>query len=330
MAIPKQMSNNSNAIDRRCVSNATIPLHISQHGMKTTVNQQSFRELQQSFGFDGLQFSEGNGGLIRGKIDIDQAQGEFYLQGGHVTGFQPKGHNPILWMSQESYFESGKPIRGGIPICFPWFGPHPTNPSEPGHGRARLAPWTVQATARTDKNEVLVQLGLSLDSFDLVYRIVFGSSLKLELTTRLNPSEKKPVRFEEALHTYLTIGDIRKISITGLESSAYIDKVASLSRRDATQEAIRFESETDRIYQNTTSTCWLHDPVLSRTIAVRKGGSQSTVVWNPWIAKSARMPDFGDHEWPSMVCVESANVGDHSVELRPGESHSLQVEISVL
>jgi glucose-6-phosphate 1-epimerase len=151
----------------------------------------------------------------------------------------------------------------------------------------------------------------------------------MALTTEPVPGTSTSQRFEDALHTYFSVSDVRSVSISGLEQARYIDKVDGAAEKSATGNAIVFMGETDRVYLNTVAECQLIDPDRKRTIVISKSGSQSTVVWNPWIAKSARMPDFGDHEWPEMVCIETANVGSNAIELAPNTSHTTTVVIRV-
>jgi D-hexose-6-phosphate mutarotase len=176
---------------------------------------------------------------------------------------------------------------------------------------------------------VSLSLQTHIDSFSVRFTVEFGSVLQMTLTTGPGPGISIDQRFEDALHTYFSVSDVRNVSITGLEQVRYIDKVDGALEKPATGAAIEFSGETDRVYLKTDSECQLHDPGRNRTIAISKSGSQSTVVWNPWIAKSARMPDFGDHEWPEMVCIETANVGIDAIELAPGTSHSTTVVIRV-
>jgi glucose-6-phosphate 1-epimerase len=140
---------------------------------------------------------------------------------------------------------------------------------------------------------------------------------------------KTPFTFEEALHTYFAVADVRQVSVEGLANTDYLDKVENFKRKTQSPEPIRIVGETDRVYLNTTSTCVVRDPGLGRTITIEKEGSGTTVVWNPWIAKAKAMPDFGDDEWPHMICVETANVGDGAVRLEAGRSHQMKVRIRV-
>lgn len=262
-------------------------------------------------------------------METGVSRGAIFLQGAHVTEFQPAGQQPVLWMSSSSWLEEGKPIRGGVPICFPWFGPHPTDPSQPGHGNARLLPWEVSGAARLSDGGVGLELRADLSPLQALFRVGFGRSLTMELTVELPVcSPPAPVRYEEAFHTYFSVGDIHQVSVEGLEKFDYVDTVGGRTEKKADGKPLRFASETDLIYQQTIGRCVIVDPALQRRILVDRAGSQSTVVWNPWIAKSIRMPDFGDHEWPGMMCLETANVGSSAVVLNPGQVHVLRTGIS--
>lgn len=290
---------------------------------------QTVLSLCEQFKVPGLHFEAGQGGLTKAVVETPVASGEIYLHGAHVTSWQPAGHEPVLWMSGSSLFQRGKPIRGGVPICFPWFGPHASDPSAPAHGFARTAMWEVTEARTTAEGGISLSLQQRIDSYSLRFTVQFGSVLQMTLTTEPGPGISTSLRFEDALHTYFSVSDVRNVSITGLEQVRYIDKVDGAVEKSATGAAIEFTGETDRVYLNTDSECYLHDPGRKRTIVISKSGSLSTVVWNPWIAKSARMPDFGDHEWPEMVCIETANVGTNAIELTPNTSHSTNVAIRV-
>ena len=290
---------------------------------------QTVQSLCEQFKVPGLHFEAGQGGLTKAVVATPVASGEVYLHGAHVTSWQPAGHGPVLWMSRSSLFQPGKPIRGGVPICFPWFGPNASDASAPAHGFARTAMWEVAEARPTAEGGISMTLQTRIDPFTVRFTVEFGSVLRMTLATELATGVSTSHRFEDALHTYFSVSDVRNISITGLEQSRYIDKLDGAAEKPATGVAIEFIGETDRVYFDSDSECHLHDPGRKRTIAVSKSGSHSTVVWNPWIAKSARMPDFGDHEWPEMVCIETANVGVNAVELAPKSIHSTTVVIRV-
>lgn len=280
-----------------------------------------------------LRFEPGEGSLTRAVITAANAEAHVYLHGAHVTHYQPKGQLPILFMSRESHFAPDKPIRGGIPVIFPWFGPRAGDASAPAHGFARTSEWSVIETKPSGSAVVLTLALRSSDAtrrffphdFQLLYVITVGESLSAALEVRnLSGSE---FTFEEALHTYLAIGDVRQASIEGLDGRTFIDKTAA-GARSRQSGPIRITSETDRVYLNTTDDVRVSDPIGKRELLVSKLGSNTTVVWNPWIVKAKAMSDFGDDEWPSMLCIETANAADNAVTLGPRESHVMRAVIS--
>lgn len=269
--------------------------------------------------------SEGNGGLPKISAKSDWATAEVYLHGAHVTGFQKNGEPPLLFMSQSSWFADGKPIRGGVPVIFPWFGPRE---GLPAHGTARIVEWELMGTSAEPRGTVRLQFRLpeTGGAGDVEFVVTVTDKLAMELVVT-NPSVQ-PLTFETCLHTYFSIGDVNTVSVTGLQDVEYLDKMAGAARKRETNDAIRIASEVDRVYLNTTSPTVIHDPTLRRRINVETGGSNSTVVWNPWINKSKAMPDFGDEEYHRMICVESGNVSENKPTLAPGRTSVLKVVIS--
>ena len=285
---------------------------------------------------DEVRVEAGRGGLRRLVIGTAQADAEIYLQGAHVTHFQPRGGKPVLFMSAKSWFEPGKPIRGGVPICFPWFGPRQDGKPGAAHGFARLLEW--ELTAAEQAGNGAVEIGLRLVSndatrkewdgeFEAEYRVTVGPALGLRL--RVRNTSRQPMRIEEALHSYLAVDDVRQVSIEGLAGTAYSDRVGTPHEETEGAAPIRITAETDRIYRNTHAMCVVRDPGWNRRLVVEKTGSDATVVWNPWIAKAKAMPDFGDDEWPSMLCIETCNVREHAVTVAPGQSHGMGAVIRV-
>lgn len=263
---------------------------------------------------------------MRAKIETDACQGELYLHGAHVTGWRPAGTEPVLWMSDQAVFEPGQAIRGGVPICFPWFGAKADDPDAPSHGPARITPWDLTDTD-VNGDRVMLMLSTRIGVWALEYVVNFGPELTLELMV-VNAGDTAAV-CEAALHTYFTVADVRRVVVTGLESAEHLDSLAGRARRSATGQPITFTGETDRLYVGTTADCVIHDPVMQRTLTNRKLGSSSTVVWNPWVGKAARMPDFGDDEWPGMLCIETANAGPDALTLEPGEEHVMSALVTV-
>jgi len=283
-----------------------------------------------------LVFEAGVNGLTKARITTPHADAEVYLHGAHLTHYQPRGHPPVLMMSGASQFALGEPIRGGIPVIFPWFGPRRDGRAEPPHGFARRREWTIEAADADAEDRVMLTLRLAGDDttraawpgeFTLRFTITVGPSLRMELAT--TNTGTAPYQFEEALHTYFKVGDVRQVRVTGLEGREYLDATDERKRKRQGPGPITFDGETDRAYVNTPAECSLHDSALRRRITVEKDGANSTVVWNPWIAKAKRMPDFGDDEWPGMLCIETGNVFDNAVPLAPGATHQMTTTIGV-
>ncbi|MDZ7584844.1 MAG: dihydroxy-acid dehydratase [Thiobacillus sp.] len=287
-----------------------------------------------------LCFRTGAGGLTYVDIDNHGGRATICLQGAHVVSFRPKSqHEPVVWVSDAAKFAPGKSIRGGAPVCWPWFGAHAAEAGYPAHGFARTVDWEVTGTRRRNdaKTEITLQL---IDtpqtraqwphSTRLTLTVVVGDKLEMQLATT-NVGDA-PVQIGEALHTYLHISDIGAVSVTGLEGSAFHDKVDNFARKTQ-RGAIAFKGEVDRVYVDTPADCVIEDAGLKRRIRIAKSGSLSTIVWTPWTEKADKMGDMGTGKsgagWREMVCVESANAMDNIVTVAPGETHTLAVTYSV-
>jgi len=274
---------------------------------------------------------EGNGEMCKIEVTTDWSSAEIYLHGAHVTDFRKKGETPLFFVSQCSQFAENQPIRGGVPVVFPWFG---SREGMPAHGFARLADWELHEAATVPEGGVSLRFGLpetsmraTFPAFMANYVVTVTDHLCLELIIT-NASPDELFTFETCLHSYFAVGDVNDISITGLKGATYLDAAESMAPKTETAEAIRFGSEVDRIYYNTNTPVEILDPTLRRKIWIEKSGSGSTVVWNPWLNKSQQMPDFGNNEFRQMVCVESGNVGPNRVILPPGKTSVLKVTLS--
>ena len=289
--------------------------------------------LDRQFGIPGLAaVSAGHGGLPRVLISSPHAAGEMYLHGGHVTSWTPTGARDTLYCSPNAVWHDGLAIRGGVPICFPWFGNNAAIPAAPAHGFVRTKAWSLQSVEHYGNDVVVSMFSDSTDDtrkwwrfdFHLVCRATFGEQLKLELI--VTNTDSAPFSFEEALHAYFALGDVQAAAVRGLDGTRYIDKVDHFTEKTQSGD-IRISSETDRIYLNTQHDLDLIDPVLSRPITICKQNSATTVVWNPWADKSAAMSDLGPGQWKKFLCVETANIGASSVHLGPGESHTMAARV---
>lgn len=253
--------------------------------------------------------------------------------GAHVIEWTPAGHAPVLWMSAHSAFDSSHAIRGGVPICFPWFGNGRTGAMTPSHGFARLSTWQLLALVESPTG---VRVTYGLDCADLAgspgrlhAELVadFGSDLVLEFT--VTNRDSAVIEFEEALHTYLAVGDIRHTRVTGLDGVTYVDWAPAAPSESAVQAGdITFREETDRLYLSGADVV-VEDPVLGRRITVSRTNAAGVVVWNPWATKAATLQDFGDDEWTGMLCIEGTNVLGHAVRLDPGSTHTMGYRLHV-
>lgn len=280
-------------------------------------------------------FLVGENGLPVARIENKLATAEVYLHGAHITAFQPQGGEPVLWLSPQAQFQSDKAIRGGVPIIWPWFGPHATDSDKPQHGFARTAEWQVKAVKALADNSTQLQLGLTdtpatralwPHAFELSLKITVGTELHLELTSR-NTGEQL-FAIGAALHSYFSIAEVNNMLVDGLQGCNYIDQLDN-NKIKKQNGAVCIAQEVDRIYLDTEANCVIHDTTLSRQIHVKKTGSRSTVVWNPWAEKAKAMSDFSDAGYQQMLCIETANAVGDVRELAPGETHTLSQTITV-
>ncbi len=276
----------------------------------------------------------GDNGLDRLTVHLPLATAEIHLHGAHVSAYELSGEPPILFMSNLSNFAAGKPIRGGVPLIFPWFGAKAGDATAPMHGFARTSLWELESVQEEgDVVTVILRLDsnaqtLALWPHQFVLRHRIRISTQLEMTLEVENRSDSSFEFEEAQHTYFQVGDVREVTVTGLAQATFIDKTDHLTLKMQDPAPIRITGETDRVYLHTRATCLLEDPVLGRKIRVQKEHSDTTVVWNPWIAKAKAMADFGDAEWPQMLCIETANAGENAITLAPGGRHCMHTIIS--
>jgi D-hexose-6-phosphate mutarotase len=293
-------------------------------------------ELNQRYAIGNhVQFKEIAAGLIIAEVANQHALSNIALQGAHIATFQPRGEEPVIWLSPLAKFAPGKSIRGGVPVCWPWFGAHKTDSKLPGHGYARTVPWDVLETKALPDGSTFLRFGLIENdttraqwpyAATVQLEVTVGKALRVELIT--TNTGTKSFELGEALHTYFQISDVAKITIHGLDNCAYLDKVQDFTRFTQ-KDCIVIESEVDRVYINTAADCVIEDEGLKRAIRIAKQGSMSTVVWNPWTEKADKMGDFGQDGHRGMLCVESGNAMGNVVVLAPGETHKLVAVYSV-
>ncbi|HES77301.1 MAG TPA: D-hexose-6-phosphate mutarotase [bacterium] len=295
-------------------------------------------QLNASFGLtqvhgSALSFIQGEADLPIAILRTEHAEARVMLQGAQIIHYQVDNQPPIIWVGEEAKAVPGKSLRGGVPVCWPWFGAG--NDGQPAHGFARNVNWQV-AGSKADDTSVTLTLELLPNEtsqkywphdFRLSLEVQLADSLKMTLMTEHRGTESCTIT--QALHTYLRVGDIAKVSITGLADTAFLDKTRDMLRDIQNEAALRLNSETDRVYLETDAEVIVEDAALQRRIHVRKDGSRSTVVWNPWDKKADGFPDMRADEYAQMLCIETTNAADDKIQLAPGETHCMVSEILV-
>lgn len=276
----------------------------------------------------------GQGNLPKVEITAAQASGDIYLHGAQVTSWRPAGGDEVIFLSGQSRWEDGRAIRGGIPVCFPWFRGKADDTKAPAHGFVRTKAWEL-LSIKQEEDSVVVTLATASDEasrrwwpyeFRLVHRITMGAALKLELI--MTNTGAAPLKFEEALHTYHKVGDAKQIRVAGLDGVSYLDNMDGNREKLQTGD-VTLSRPTDNAYRNTKGAAEVIDPVLHRRIRTEKAGSLTTVVWNPWQEGAKALADLGDDEWKSMACVEASNILANAVSLGPGEEHVMSATLTV-
>ena len=300
--------------------------------------------LNNNFSFDQgdnvVGFINTSAGIPHIEISNAFARARISLQGAHILSWKPHNEDEVIWLSEDAVFAREKSVRGGIPICWPWFGAaddnHDSNIALPAHGFARTVFWQVVDTAALESGETQITFKLDTSTLSInteelwptpttvIYRVVIGKHLSLELTTTNNSHET--FSLGQALHTYFSVADVRETEIYGLSGKTYLDKTDEFKRKQQTGKLV-FSGEVDRVYLDTADDVIINDK--KRTLIIKKQGSESTVVWNPWQAVADKMGDLGKDGYLKMLCVESANAAEDVVTIEPGGSHTLQVSYEI-
>jgi glucose-6-phosphate 1-epimerase len=300
------------------------------------MNQSQIDALNCAFGIPNVvAVISGNGGLPKIRVTAPSASAQIYLYGAQITSWQPAGEKEVLFLSQQSHWQEGRAIRGGIPICFPWFRSKADNPTAPAHGFVRTKEWRLESV-KAEGDSVAVVCSTESDestqrwwphAFRLTHVITVGSSLRLQLV--VTNTGQTPFRFEEALHTYFRVGEAEKASIRGLDQVTYLDNVDRNHQKTQSGDVI-FTGKTDNAYLDVRGAAELIDAAARRTLRTEKENSVTTVVWNPWQEGAASLSDLGDEEWRQFACVEASNILGSAISLAPGQEHRLQAVICVL
>jgi glucose-6-phosphate 1-epimerase len=295
----------------------------------------TLEELDRRFGIPGVaRVCEGNGAMPRVKITSSLCEGEMYLHGAQVTSWKPVEADEVLFLSTQSRWQEGQAIRGGIPVCFPWFRAKVDDPRAPAHGFVRTKQWQLASIIETGSGVAVSMFTENDEStqrwwpweFRLVLRATFGSELTLELLC--TNTGITPLSFEEALHTYNRVADIRNVRLHGLDAVRFLDNTDS-NREKVQHGDMAIVSQTDNAYLDTEGSVDLVDPDMHRRIRLRKVNSLTTVVWNPWREGAGGLHDLRDGEWTKFACVEASNILGTTVKLAPGQEHGMTAVVGV-
>ena len=291
-------------------------------------------KLNKAFSFDkegvALTFIKGEADIPLVEIKNAQASAVISLQGAHLLNWKPHTEDDVIWLSKDAVFSEGKSIRGGIPICWPWFGAHTNNSSFPAHGFARTVLWDVIDTKNISANETQLTFRLTTNQLDekhqemwpqatvVEYRVTISNTLRLELNT-INNSQQE-ITIGQALHTYFNVVDINNTVVSGLQGKTYLDKPDNFNSK-IQNGLITISDEIDRVYLDTIDDIVIDNS--NRKIMIKKEGSHTTVVWNPGEEVANKMGDLGKDGYKKMLCVESANAADDLVTIKAGDSYTL-------
>ncbi len=282
-----------------------------------------------------VKFIEGKGGFPTIEISNEHAQATISVYAAQVLSFKPVNQSEVMFLSSQAYYQSGKAIKGGTPICWPWFGPDPEEKGRSSHGFVRNRLWQMRDVVSTQDGATQVIMGL-VDtaetreiwdySFDIAIAITVGSSLTIELITQNTGQE--PFSITQALHTYFQIADINQLAVLGLAGKAYLDKVDD-GKQKTQAGAVTFSGECDRIYLDVPSELVIEDRAGNRNIKITATNSKTAIVWNPEADISANMADLGDQDYINFVCVETANAANEIIEVAAGDHYKIAANYSV-
>ncbi len=292
---------------------------------------------------NNLTFAEGKGNLPFIEIENEYATALISIYGAQVLSYKPKQsekeksfHTDLLFVSEKAYFEQGKAIKGGIPICWPWFGRGPDSLGRQMHGFARNMLWQLEETSSKNSGETEVVLSLAPTAethklwphdFKLMLTVTVGQTLKLSLQTMNIGSNAFSIT--QALHSYFSVQDVDQVQVNGLDNVEYIDTVGGTFKNKLQEGEITVNQELDRIYTNAPVQSTLIDKKLGREIKIDSKGSKTTVVWNPWVDLSNKSADLEDDAYKRFICIETANAAEDVIVIEPNDAFTLEAEYSI-
>ena len=293
----------------------------------------AIQDLKQFEIADTLHFEESENALTRIVVNNDFSDAEIYLHGANLVHFQPKGDAPVIYNGKETLFSASKTVHAGIPVCWPWFGPHPTESAKPQHGFARDMCWQLKSARELGSGETEIVLSLqespqSLEiwpyAFELELTFTIGRSLNVALKT--TNTSAMPFTITQALHSYFYIGDIASVTAGGVEGTSFVDYTDG-RREKIEADTLQINRMVNRVYVPTKALCTLSDPLLRRNIVIEKEGSESTTIWNPW--HGSGIHDLPGDAYRKFLCIETTNALSDARTLQPGATHLIVQKISL-
>lgn len=306
-------------------------------GVTREVYMMDIAELNRRFGIGNqLVFESGPGGLTQAVVTSPKAQATISTYAGQVLSFQPvSAKKDLLFLGEKAYRQAGKAIKGGIPICWPWFGPDPNGKGGPGHGMARASQWQVTQSQQRDNGDIELRLAFAIKPGDYEYwsaplslelMVTVGDTLSLAMLTTNNSDSA--VQLTQGFHTYFAVGAISTVVVNGLGGVSYIDKMND-SAEETQSGSVSIQDETDRIYHGQIGQLTIDDASLGRRIVIQHKGSASAVVWNPWVETAKAMADLDDDDYQHFICVETVNAGPDVVSVPAGGQASIAVTYGI-
>jgi glucose-6-phosphate 1-epimerase len=282
-----------------------------------------------------IYFEEGPGGFPLAKIRTEKASATVAMYGGQLVSYKPAhAEHDLFYLSEQAIYQQGKAIRGGVPLCWPWFGDDPEGEGRQAHGFVRNMFWELLDTRIYDE---VVHATFGMEStkltkknwwqhdFKLQKKLTIGEDLTIELTTE--NCGNKPLTLSEALHSYFLIGDVDQVAVCGLDGTDYLDKTQGFAQLRQEHD-VTIDKEYDSIFIEAPNSAIIHDPVLSRKINIQHDGAENFVIWNPW-DKAANMADLPDEDYKKFICVETANALANTIRVEPGKTHTMKVQYDI-
>lgn len=282
--------------------------------------------------------------LIAIAVKNEAASATVFLQGAQLAEYQRVGERPVLWLSESCEYQAGTALRGGVPVCWPWFGQFERNPEAlqqqldegayPAHGFVRNREWQLESIELVDSETTRLILSLNVEGdsgwpYPANLKMIITVGTELRLCFEVKNCGDQTFKFTSALHSYFNISHVDSVTVTGLEGVQYLDTLQEW-RSFSSDRPLSVNAEVDRVYRNLPIEVVLNDRRFSRSICLQAENAPDMVVWNPWTSKAKTLTHFPDQAYQQMICLETASVLDNLVTLAPNERHKTALTLSVI